>query len=198
MRNISKLFITARNFCTQLDSYKIAVLLSSLSLAFGLFREFLIVGLLGFTTHNDMLQLYLSIFYTIGLTIDAMRLACLNLYSVMSLPRIILSASIVCLPFTCIIGFAMSYSSGGLNPQMLGITILGSFLNLIAALLITYKQRNNLFLTAQIINVLPNFILIPGILGCYWLDRQNMIFAIIYLTSLIPVVQCSLLLLIPT
>ena len=122
-----------------------------MSLLFGILREFMIVGILGFTAHNDMLQLYLSIFYTIGLTIDAMRLACLNLYSVLSLSRILLAASIIGLPFACLIGFSMSYSSGGLNLQMLMVTIIGSYLNLIASLLITYKQRNNLFLTAQVI-----------------------------------------------
>ena len=62
-------------------AYKIAVVLSSFSMAFGILREFIIIGLLGFTAKNDGLQLYLSIFYTIGMSIDAMRLACLNLYS---------------------------------------------------------------------------------------------------------------------
>lgn len=162
---------------------------------FGILREFLIVGLLGFSSSNDHLQLYLSIFYTIGLTIDAMRLACLNLYAALSLPRILFCASVIGLPFSLLIGFTLNYSSGGLNLQMLLVTIFGSYLNLIASLLITYKQRNDRFLAAQFINVLPNFILIPGILLCYWFATTNLIFAIVYLTSLIPVVQCLLLLL---
>jgi hypothetical protein len=180
------------------NSYQIAVFISSLSLAFGILREFLIVGLLGFTANNDKLQIYLSIFYTIGLTIDAMRLACLNLFSVLSLPRLILSASIIGLPFAIAIGLIMNYSTGGLNIKNLSITIFGSYLNLIAALLITYKQRDNTFLPAQIINVMPNFILIPGIIVCYWFAKTNVVSAIVALTSLIPVVQCVLLLLLPT
>lgn len=179
------------------NSYQIAIFLSSLSMAFGLFREFLIAGLLGFTARNDMLQIYLSIFYTIGLTIDAMRLSCLNLFTLLSLPRMLFSASIIALPFSIIIGLMMNYSTDGLNIQILALTIFGSYLNLIAALLITYKQRTNVFLAAQIINVMPNFILIPGIILCYWIANKNVIFAIIALTSLIPVVQCVLLLLLP-
>jgi len=179
------------------NSYQIAIFLSSSSMAFGILREFLLVGLLGFTARNDLLQIYLSIFYTIGLTIDAMRLACLNLVSRMSLPRLIFSGSLIALPFSVGIGLVMSYSTGGLNQSILAVTILGSYLNLIATLLITYKQRQKAFLAAQVINVLPNFILIPGILGCYWLAASNAVFAIVVLTSFIPVVQCFLLLLLP-
>ncbi len=160
-------------------------------------REFIIIGLLGFTSKNDTLQLYLSIFYTIGLSIDAMRLACLNLYSILPLSRIIFSASVISLPFSAIIGLIMSYSTGGLNISMLCVSIVGSYLNLIAALLITYKQRSNAFLAAQFINVMPNFILIPGILICYWFSTTNLVFSIVYLTSLIPIAQCLLLFLLP-
>lgn len=183
-----------RPLLQSITSYHFAVALSSVSIVFGILREFLIVGLLGFTSHNDRLQLYLSIFYTIGLSIDAMRLACLNLYTVLSLPRLLLSASIIGLPFSIILGLVMSYATGGLDLSLLCITIIGSYLNLIAALLITYSQRNNYFLTAQFINVMPNLILIPGILICYGYLKTNLIYSIVCLTSLIPVAQCILLL----
>jgi hypothetical protein len=184
-----------RQIARHVNAYRIAVFLSSVSFIFGILREFLIVGLLGFTAHNDLLQLYLSIFYTIGLSIDAMRLATLNLYSVLSLPRLLLFASVIGLPFSIMIGLVMGYATGGLDSRLLAITMLGSYLNLIAAMLITYSQRNNLFLIAQLINVMPNFILIPGILICYWYLNTNLVFSIVCLTSLIPVAQCSALLL---
>lgn len=180
------------------NSYHLAVFLSSLSLACGLFRELLIIALFGFTATNDQLQLYLSIFYTIGLSIDAMRLSSLNLYASMSLSRILFAASIIALPFSMMIGSIMNYSAGGLNPLILLIAIIGSYLNLIAALLITYKQRNHSFLKAQWINILPNFVLIPGILLCYWFDSTNIVYSIVCLTSLIPIFQCLLLFMIPT
>lgn len=179
------------------NHFKIAIGLSSLSLFFGILREFLICGLLGFTAKNDQLQLYLSIFFTIGLAIDAMRLACLNLYSVLSLPRILFSASLIGLPFSMIIGFLMSYATAGLNILILSIAILGSYLNLIAALLITYKQRNNFFLSAQLINVMPNFVLIPGVIFCYWFVRNELVLAMVTLTSMVPVLQCFMLLMLP-
>lgn len=180
------------------NSYRIAIALSSLSMGFGLLREFLIVSLLGFTTKNDSLQLYLSIFYTIGLTMDAMRLACLNLYASFSLVRMWISATAVCLPFCLVIGLVMSCSTDAMSAPLLFVTIFGSYLNLIVMLLITYKQRHGKFLTAQCVSVSPNFILIPGTLFCYWYLNNHVIAAMVCLTSLVPVVQCLLLLLIPT
>lgn len=178
-----------------LNSYRVAVLLSSLSLGFGIFRELLIVALYGFTAKNDELQLYLSIFYTIGLTIDAMRLSCLNLYSILSLPRMIFAASVVTLPFCVVIGLIMSYATGGLNPYLLIMTITGGYLNLMAAILITYKQRNNIFLAAQMINVMPNLLLIPGVVLGYMFMYAHLTFVIVLMTSATPIVQCILLLL---
>jgi len=174
-------------------AYKLAVMLSSGSLALGILREFLIIGLLGFSSSNDQLQLYLSIFYTIGLSIDAMRLSCLNLYPVLSLGALLCVSSTVALPFAIMIAVLMNYSTGGLNMSLLMVTIVGSYLNLIAATLITYLQRHDLFIPAQLINVLPNFILLPGILFCYYCST-NPIVAIVCLTAFIPIAQCSMLL----
>lgn len=172
---------------------RIAVFLSTLSVTFGVLREFLIVGLLGFTAANDQLQLYLSIFYTIGLSIDAMRLSCLNLFPLLSVSRILCSATLIGLPFSIIVGLLLSVTTGGLNPVLLWMSIAAAFLNLIAALLIVYLQRHNYFLTAQLINVMPNIILIPGIVICYWYFHANLVVSIICLVSLIPIVQCLLL-----
>ena len=177
-----------------LDRYKLAVFLSSLSIFFGIFREFLIVGLLGFTAENDELQLYLSIFYSIGLMIDPMRLACLNLYSELSLPKMLAAATIISLPFVIVVGCLMSYATHHIDWQILWITLGGSYLNLMAALLITFKQRHNIFLKAQLINVMPNFVLIPGIIICYQLARDQVVLAMVSFTSIIPIIQCVLLL----
>lgn len=185
--------ITWKHFAKHLTAYRIAVFLSSVSVFFGLVRESLIVGILGFTSINDRLQLYLSIFYTISLSIDAMRLSCLNLYSVLSLKRLLLIASIIGLPFSIFVAVAMSYAIQDLNFTLLLICTLGSHLNLIAALLITYLQRHNLFLAAQVINIMPNFLLIPGIVICHWLLHLDLIITIIWLTTLIPILQCFIL-----
>lgn len=179
------------------NNYQIGMFLASTSMAFGILREFIIIGLLGFTAKNDMLQIYLSIFYTIGLTIDAMRLSCLNLFSVLTLPHMLLAASVIGFPFAVIIAVVMSYSTGGLSNAILCLTIFGGYLNLIVALLITYKQRNNAYITAQIISVLPNFILIPGIIICFYFSENNLVFSIVFLTCLIPIVQLLLLLAVP-
>lgn len=177
--------------------YQIAVFLSSLSMVFGILREFLIVGLIGFTAVNDELQLYLSVFYTIGLSIDAMRLSCLNLYARLSLAKIIYISSLISLPFATMIGLSMGYFSGFLNLPLLFVGIIGGYLNLIATLLITYKQRCNFFLSAQLINVMPNILLIPTILIIYCFALKNFVSLIICVTASIPVIQCTLLFLLP-
>lgn len=181
----------------QIGKYQIGLFISTLSLGLGLLREFLIVGLLGFTAANDDLQLYLSIFYTIGLTIDTMRLACLNLYNTLALTHILLCATIVGFPIALIIGCATSFATQTLNVTLLTIVIFGGYLNLMAALLITYKQRNNYFIIAQIINILPNFILIPGIIYCFFYNKNNLLPILITLTSIVPLIQCLLLLALP-
>jgi hypothetical protein len=177
--------------------FKWAFILSSTSMLFGILREFLIVFLFGFTAKNDSLQLYLSIFYTIGLSVDAMRLACLNLFLLLPLSKLLVVASFIAFPFSLIIAILLSYSTGGLNPTLLGITIIGSYLSLMAVLLITYKQRNNVFLLAQVIHIIPNFILIPGIIFCYIYFPTHLIVFIICMTSFIPLLQFLLLLFLP-
>jgi len=177
--------------------YSMAVILSSVSLLMGLLREFIIVALLGFTARNDKLQLYLSIFYTIGLSIDAMRLACLNLYAVLPLKRIVTYASMISLPFSIIVGYLMSEAAGDLDALLLWITIGGGYLNLIVAVIITHKQRDHLFLPAQCINILPNVILLPGIVLWYVFSNTHWVMTIVVLTSSIPITQCLLLSLLP-
>jgi hypothetical protein len=180
-----------------IKQFKWAFLLSATSMILGVLREFLIVFLFGFSAKNDHLQLYLSICYTIGLSVDAIRLSCLNLFSFLSLHKILLTTSFIAFPFSVIIGLLLSYSTDKLNFLLLIITIFGSYLSLMAVLLITYKQRNNIFLSSQIIHVLPNFILIPGIIVCYAYFPNYLIGAIVCLTSAIPLLQCLLLLFLP-
>jgi len=187
-----------KNVLKRFNSYQIAVFLSSSSMAVGLLRELIIVGLLGFTVKNDLLQIYLSVIYTISLMIDAMRLSCLNLFSVLSLPRILLSASLISAPAAILVGVMMYYSAGGMNVGILMVAVLGGYAHLIACLLITYKQRHDVFLAAQVINVLPNAILIPGIVVCWAFSAGNMIHNIVILTASVPVIQCIALLLLPS
>jgi len=179
------------------NPYRIAVLLSTGSFLFGILREILLISFIGFSSINDQLQLYLSIFYTIGLSIDAMRLSCLNLYKILTLSQILFCASILTLPFTIVMSFIMQLSTGGMDPLLLCITMVSSYLNLMVAIVITYKQRNHSFLLAQCINVMPNFILIPGLLFSYFVFKNQFVHAMVFLTSLIPLIQGFLLFLLP-
>jgi len=175
--------------------WQIAVMLSSVSLGFGALRELLIVSLLGFSEKNDTLQIYLSIFYITSLNVDAIRLSCLNLYKTLSLSRmavLALAVSLVCSLLTCL---CMTNLNVRINGMIMLATIIGSSLHLLASLLITYRQQQNLFLKAQVINVLPNAFLIPGIVICYLFSVTQLVAAIVVLTSIVPAIQCILLML---
>lgn len=173
--------------------YRIAVFLSTVSVLFGVLREFLIVAKLGFSSANDELQIYLSIFYSISLALDAIRLAGLNLCEKLPSGKLFQCATIIYLPFTILVALAMCKFVGVWNWQMLIITILGSFMNLIVGLLITLKQRFGNYLGGQLVNLLPNLILIPGILIVFAINPKNIILALISLSVLIPFVQLLLL-----
>jgi len=173
--------------------YRLAVVLASISVVFGLLREILIVAKLGFSATNDTLQIYLSIFYSISLALDAIRLAGLNLCEKLSMQRLLLCATLIYLPFVILVSLVMCKFVGVWDWKMLGVTILGSFMNLIAGLIITLKQRFGNYIGGQFINVLPNFVLIPGILLVFAFHPQNMILALISLSVLIPIVQLLLL-----
>jgi len=177
----------------KISPYRISVALSSLSVLFGLGREFLIIAMLGFSASNDQLQIYLSIYYSIALSGDAVRLAALNLCEKASFAFILLCATLICAPFTIIVGLLVNYLAGGLNLTLLWIAITGSFLNLIALLVVTYKQRFGGFLPAQLINLSPNFVLIPGILIAYFFAESQLVAWVVGLCCLTSVLQLLLL-----
>jgi len=176
--------------------YKFGMGLSLLSIFFGVIREFVIVTLLGFTSTNDQLQIYLSIFYSVSLSNDAIKLSVLNLCNHMSLRRLVFAATVIGLPYAILIGIVFNYISGGLTFSLLVVAVIGSFLNLIMILFVTYKQRYGAFLSSLAVNVSPNFLLIPGIILIYFLAAKHSVSYIIYLYALLPLVQIAFLLLI--
>lgn len=176
-----------------LSHYRISLILSTASVVFGVAREFIIISLLGLTAVNDQLQIYLTIFYSISLSSDAVRLAGLNLFDILPLWKIISYIGLFFLPLTMLIGFLTNYFAGNLNKTLLLLSILGSFLNLLVLLVITYKQRYGAFLAAQIINVFPNFVLIPGVIALFFFNEKNSVFYIVSLCCLVPVLQLMML-----
>jgi hypothetical protein len=173
--------------------YKFAIIISGLSSFLGIIREILIVYFLGFSSLNDQLQIYLSIFYIASLSFDAMKLSALNLFDSLTLSKILIASTIVIIPFVTIITIVLATSIEHINYLLLAECFLGAILNLIAVLFITYKQRCGKFLAPQIINILPNFVLIPCLLISYYLFKDNLIGLFIFSCFILPVIQIIML-----
>ncbi|MCW5589282.1 MAG: hypothetical protein KIT27_06415 [Legionellales bacterium] len=171
------------------NHYYISVFISLTSVVFGIFREILIISILGFTAENDRLQVYLSIFYSSALSMDAIKLATLNLCNYLPFHKILAYCGFVALIISSTIGFGICYLTNSKFDILFFAVVIGSALNLIIATIVTYKQKLGAFLGSQIINVLPNFILIPVILFFYFLHTKNLVSGIILACCLIPFFQ---------
>lgn len=173
--------------------YKLAIIISSLSALFGLLREILIVYLLGFSFQNDQLQAYLSIPYILLLSIDALKLGSLNLFAHLPLLTIIGAASVLILPLSLLVTLVVGMTMKEASDWLLFISFLGAYLNLVAIIIITHKQKGGKFFAAQLINVIPNLILIPCLLISYYKAPEKLIFYMVIFSSFIPVLQLALL-----
>jgi len=173
--------------------YKIAVFLSGLSAFFGLFREVLIVYFLGFSAKNDQLQAYLSIIYILLLSTDAVKLASLNLFNHFKLSEVIRMASVLLIPLAMVVTIVVGLMLKGSHYGLLLISFIGGYLALLTVIVITYKQRGGKFFVPQIINLIPNFILIPCLVISYYAAKEKIIFYMVLFSTLIPVAQLFLL-----
>jgi hypothetical protein len=181
-----------------LTNYHWGVLISSMSAGFGLLREVLFVVLLGFSAKNDQLQLYLSIFFTVTLLIDAVRLGTLNLANNATLKELLINIGLLGAPITLLITISYCYLATNLDYQLL-IGVTGScVLNLLAAAIITYKQRLGAFIATHLVNNVVNVILIPGILAIFYLHPAHPVNIIVWLFCSVPVVQVAALLFVKT
>lgn len=171
-----------------------ALVASATGVAFGLLRELLIVKQLGFTTVNDQLQTYLSVIYGVSLLNETVRLVSLNLLQTKSLAATAKSILPVGLLFAVGATGLMAFL---LKPQSVLLLVgagISGWLNMVMVMLVMAKQRAGSFWSAHWINLLPNFLLIPGILVVWSMHLPDPVPALAVLYYLLPVVQIFLLL----
>ncbi len=177
--------------------YFIAIACSSAATGLGIIREILIVYLLGFTKVNDELQIYLGAIFSISLFALSVRMTCLNLLQKLTVGQVIgISIPIVA-------GFTFLMTAGvqiffDPDPFLLTCAATCGFLNLFVTLLITYKQRENRFLAAHLVYLVPNFVHIPMLLIIYGLSPSNPIQWFIPSICTVPLIQLALLAFIKT
>lgn len=175
-----------------------ALAVSGFGVGLGLLREILIIQQLGFSEVNDQLQIYLSVIYIVSLLNEAVRLGAINLLQSASLSRTLLSI----LPLGALYSLvATGWVWWLLKPASLWLLLgagISGWLNMAMVLLVTERQRSGKFWPAHIINLLPNALLIPGILIVGWLSPPDPVPALAVMYFGLPVVQILLLLLIKT
>jgi hypothetical protein len=176
-------------------AYRASVVLSGASVAAALLRETLIAGLLGFSERNDRLQAYLSIIYTISLLVESTRLAGLSLFGRAALPRVASAHAVLGLPVAFALAASLAWGLNAVEPGLVVVAGLGGYLNLAAALLITHRQWTGRFLAAHVASVLPNVVLIPGVLVLLLRPATEPVTGIVVLYALVPAVQIASLLL---
>lgn len=167
------------------------MLLSLLSAFFGILREFFIVKMLGFSSENDYLQIYLSLYFALCLLSDPVRLTYLNLISSRYLSHIMFIIGIVITIFSCTLCFATKVAQPTLQLHLLLIASIDGILAICVSFAVVHKQRFGSYLASQIVNVIPNIFLIPAIFIIYFLPRSlftiNFLFAffVLHTTQLI-------------
>lgn len=174
---------------------------SASSVGLGVLREFLIWKQLGFSAVNDRLQVYLYVVYVISMMNDAVRLATLNAIQRMpagAVGRLVLGiGAIYALGAGAFLFSQYATSPSPPNPWLFVGAIASAWLNMGVVLLVATRQRSGIFLRAHLINVMPNAILIPGIVLVWLLHPADAVtpLAILYFT--LPLFQIFLLLRIP-
>jgi hypothetical protein len=171
---------------------KYGVYLSVTSVILGVAREFLLIALLGLSAVNDQLQTYASITYVISMLGEAIRLATFNLLGKINFHGIIKTAFAVSLFVSLILMLFFIYGAEQVEPFFMLLAFITGFLNLFVSLYIAFYQYNNRFLGAQLVSVLPNFILIPGIV-CVYFSGFEIVRSMLYLFAIVPFSQLLIL-----
>lgn len=170
------------------------LLASAAGVALGLIREVLIIGQLGLSAANDQLQIYLTTIYVISLLNEAVRLGSINLLQKRSLGQTSVSILPLGLLYALVAsGFVYFLMRPASDLLMMGAMVSG-WLNMVMILLVTQRQRSGRFWAAHLINLLPNLVLLPGVIAVWMMKLKDPVPILACLYFLLPVIQIALLL----
>lgn len=187
------IFDTIKKISLKYDRYPIAVALSLVSTFLGLFREVLLIYIFGFGKINDMLQIYLSLYFAICLLADPVRLVYLNLIDLRYFRQIVVLTSFVVFFIISALAVMMWNMRPELHFPLLGLAAFDGFLAALTSLFIFHKQRFGAGLSVQLVSVLPNFILIPVVIALGLAPNTAYILIFLLAFMLIHIVQLILL-----
>ncbi|MBY0544161.1 MAG: hypothetical protein K2Q14_01265 [Gammaproteobacteria bacterium] len=144
--------------------YTIGMFLALGSAIFGILREVLIIKVLGFSTINDYLQIYLSLYFAICAFSEPVRLIYLNLIEERYFYQLVLFLLSIVILLSTVLVFFMWKMELKLQFFLLLIAAIDGVLGVWVSLTIFHKQRFGAYLNSQLINVLPNFVLVPMVI----------------------------------
>lgn len=169
------------------------ILLSLSSSGFGMLRDFLIVYLLGFSKLNDILQIYLSLYFVIGLFADPLRLTYLNLIKLRIFKQLLLFFLSVVSVFIILFITLLFIINPDLNIKYLFLAGFDGFLGIFATLLVFHKQRFGAYLFSQLVSTLPSFIMIPAVIALIFLPQDFYVLSCLLAFMLVHILQLFLL-----
>ncbi|MGL5742034.1 MAG: hypothetical protein ACRCXC_05545 [Legionella sp.] len=175
------------------NTHTLGVLLSLMSTFFGVVREILLVYLLGFSHANDILQIYLSLYFVICLFSDPLRLSYLNLISVRFCKQLFSMFLFVVFIFILFFITAMFLMQPNLNGEYVFLAAFDGFLGIFATLLIFHKQRFGAYLSAQLIGVFPNVVLIPAVVILAFFPEHFFVIGFLLAFMMVHLIQLFLL-----
>lgn len=173
--------------------HTVGILLSLSSAVLGMFRDIILIYLLGFNKLNDLLQIYLSVYFVIGLLIDPLRLTYLNLISVRSFKQLLCLFLSVIFVFMLFFIWLLLSVNPALNQHYVILAAIDGCLGVFVALFVFHKQRFGAYLSSQIVSVFPSFIMIPAIIVLAYLPHH--LFIVYFLLMFLVVHMLQLLLL---
>jgi len=185
--------VSIKRIVKKMNLHTLGVLLTLSSAGLGMLRDILLIFLLGFTRLNDTLQIYLSLYFVIGLLADPLRLTYLNLITTRSFKQLIfLFLSVVFIFMLFFVGL-MFIINPSLNLNYVLLAAFDGFLGIFASLLVFHKQRFGAYLSSQLVSVLPSFVMIPAVISITFLPHSFFILSFLLVFMLVHTLQLFLL-----
>lgn len=169
--------------------YVVAATLSIVSAVLGLAREFLILHYFGFSRQNDQLQYYLSIVYTISLMGDAVRLATLNLLQRAHIQQLMTTTLLTAVVVAGAVTAAYAWRAAQVDAGLLLASAAAGACNLVVVALVVDRQRHASFLKTHAVSLLPNYVIIAGIVVIHATTSLSLTSTIVALFLASPLAQ---------
>lgn len=185
--------LSIQTLVKKVNPHTLGVLLSLSGAGLGLLRDLLLIYILGFSRLNDVLQIYLSLYFVISFLADPLRLAYLNLISVRSFSQLILLFAAVLFIIIMFLVGLLFVLDPNLSLNYVLLATFDGFLGVLVSLFSFHKQRFGAYLPAQLVSVLPSYIMIPAIIILAYLPSQFFILCFLLTFMLIHMLQFLLL-----